>query len=271
MQLPIMNFRDVSGYRNTYGEVMRPGKIFRGAVLDRLTLEHVAYMEDVLGIRYILDYRDVWEAEPRPDAVFSKAEYLRIGAMKSGPQPDSARESEKRDRQKQEKKNDKIKSLDFASLLRDPETRAMLLSNQEHLSACYRYMPFGNLAYQAMFERLLKGDGGVYFHCSAGKDRTGLSAMLIMMALGMSEEDMIREYLLSNEYLKDVNDAICKSAGIPAEERERLVPMLGVVEKNIRLSLTAIREQYNSYEAFLENEYGIDEVARQQLRNMYCE
>ncbi|MBP3700575.1 MAG: tyrosine-protein phosphatase, partial [Lachnospiraceae bacterium] len=197
--------------------------------------------------------------------------YLRIGAMKSGSDQNAMREQKEQDRQKKDQNNDKIKSLDFATLLRDPETRAVLLANQDHLSACYRHMPFDNPAYKAMFEWLLRGDGGVYFHCSAGKDRTGLSAMLIMMALGMSEDDMIREYLLSNVYLKDVNDAICQSAGIPEEERECLVPMLGVVEENIRLSLTAIQERYDSYESFMEAEYGIDETVRQKLRRMYCE
>ena len=94
----------------------------------------------------------------------------------------------------------------------------MLVKNQEHLTNCYRYMPFGNPAYEALFERVLCGDGGVYFHCSAGKDRTGLSAMLIMMALGMSEEDIIHEYMLSNIYLKPVNEGLCRSCGIAEEE-----------------------------------------------------
>ena len=44
----------------------------------------------------------------------------------------------------------------------------------------------------------------------AGKDRTGVAGFLIMIALGMSEEDAIQEYLLSNIYLKESNDELCQ-------------------------------------------------------------
>ena len=52
-------------------------------------------------------------------------------------------------------------------------------------------MAFDNPAYHRLFELLLRDEGHIYFHCSAGKDRTGVSAFLIMIALGMSEEDAI--------------------------------------------------------------------------------
>lgn len=67
-------------------------------------------------------------------------------------------------------------------------------------------MPFNNKAFDKLFKLLLKNDGSVYYHCSAGKDRTGIATFLIMMALDMNEEDAINEYLLSNKYLKNFID-----------------------------------------------------------------
>ena len=64
-------------------------------------------------------------------------------------------------------------------------------------------MPFNNKAFDKLFKLLLKNDGSVYYHCSAGKDRTDIATFLIMMALDMNEEDAINEYLLSNKYLKN--------------------------------------------------------------------
>ena len=75
-----------------------------------------------------------------------------------------------------------------------------------------------------MFELLLKDDGHVYFHCSAGKDRTG-SVLLIMIALGMSEEDAIDEYLLSNEYLHFL-EGFYKEHHIPKMFRKYCDPLL---------------------------------------------
>lgn len=259
MQLPVMNFRDVSGYRNRYGEVMKPGMVFRGAALDKLTEADVAYMEDTLHIRYILDYRDETEAAAKPDVSFAKAEYIRIGAMKSGRAWD---ENAQRDRKR---------GLDFATLLQEARNQEMLVEMGVHLTDCYRHMPFGNPAYQVLFDRLLRNDGHVYFHCSAGKDRTGLSAMLIMMALGMTEEDIIGEYMLSNDYLKEINEQIYESRSIPAQVRPLIAPLMEVVESNICASLNAIKEKYASFEEFLECEYQIDEAARKKLREIYCQ
>lgn len=63
-------------------------------------------------------------------------------------------------------------------------------------------MAFDNPVYQRLFALLLQNDGNLYFHCTAGKDRTGGDGFLIMMALGMDEKDAVKEYLLSNQYLK---------------------------------------------------------------------
>ena len=61
-ELKIRNFRDVSGYQNQDGQVMKKNKIFRGASLDQITFDDALYMEKELGIHYILDYRDEKES-----------------------------------------------------------------------------------------------------------------------------------------------------------------------------------------------------------------
>lgn len=246
MTLPIKNFRDVSGYHNRFGETMRPGLIFRGASLEQLSEADVAYMEDALGIRYILDYREEGEAALSPDVPFPKAEVLRISAMKTG------------------------EGFNFGTLLGGSPGKKDIGPLREYLRSGYANMPFDNDAYRALFDRLLRGNGGIYFHCSAGKDRTGLSAMLIMMALGMKRRDIIREYMLSNEYLKEENKAFYKKHNIPWFYHFLIDPLIGVSKSSIKLSLEEIRKRYPSYDAYLEAEYGIDEEKRQHLRKLYC-
>ena len=73
-------------------------------------------------------------------------------------------------------------------------------------------MAFESPAYRRLFELLLRNDGNLYFHCTAGKDRTGVAGFLIMMALGMDEKAAVNEYLLSNQYLK-----------LDPEKRNRLI------------------------------------------------
>lgn len=249
-ELKVRNFRDVSGYRNRYGETMKPNMIFRGATLDQLTREDVAYMEEDLGIRYILDYRDEKEATLAKDIVFTNATYERIGAL-----------------QLQQQSED---GFDFGALLQGEMTKEKLEFLMEYIREGYRFMPFNNPAYHRLFELLVRDDGHIYFHCSAGKDRTGISAFLIMLALGMSEEDGMEEYLLSNEYLKAYNDLLVNQLGISKEIEQYCAPLLYVQKENILLSISAIKEKYESYDDFLLHEYGLDEEKRKKLRRIYC-
>lgn len=250
-ELKIRNFRDVSGYRNQYGQIMKKNKIFRGASLNMITLEDAVYMENDLHIRYILDYRDEKESLMAKDICFPHAVYERIGAL----QVSQATEQ----------------GFDFGTMLKGEMSLDKIKFLIDYISEGYRGMAFNNPAYHRLFELLLRNDGHVYFHCTAGKDRTGVSAFLIMMALGMSEEDGINEYLLSNEYLKAYNDAFCEKLNISLDMREYCDPLLYVQKENMMLLINSIKEKYNDYYEFLEKEYGIDEVKRKQLREIYCE
>lgn len=248
--LPINNFRDVSGYRNAQGRVMKPNKIFRGASLERLSAKEAAYMRQELGIRYILDYRDVREAELKRDVLADGMVYERISAMAvSG------------DRQ----------GFDFGELLQRDLSAEHIQMMLVYLRDGYRHMPFDNPAYHRLFELLLRNDGNIYFHCSAGKDRTGISAFLIMMALGMSEEDGLKEYLLSNQYLKDFVRGFYREH--PVEERYKKYTdmLLYVEEESLMTSMEAIKSKYRNYDEFLEKEYGIDAEKRAVLQSVYCQ
>lgn len=132
-------------------------------------------------------------------------------------------------------------------------------------------MAFENPAYQRLFELLLRNDGNIYFHCTAGKDRTGVAGFLIMMALGMDEEDAVKEYLLSNKYLKQGTDDLAGQLNIPEKYRQMCELLLGVQEDFIRLTISSIQRKYNGYDEFFESEYKMDKEKRNRLIEIYCE
>lgn len=250
-ELKISNFRDISGYRNSEGLTMKGKKIFRGASLHLISLDDADYLNKELGIRYILDYRDKKEAESKPDVLVKELVYERISALITG--------------------NTKYQGFDFGELL----SRGMDQTNLEFMLAYlkdgYSHMPFDNPAYHKLFELLLRNDGNVYFHCSAGKDRTGIGAFLVMIALGMSEEDAIKEYLLSNRYLESFVQKFYLEHNIPQEYKKYADLLLFVNRENIMLTIQSIKNKYKSYNEFLEKEYGINEEKRNILKSIYCE
>lgn len=247
----IRNFRDISGYKNQDGKIMKKNMIFRGGALNHITHEQAEYLENILGVRYILDFRDEKEAEMAKDYSFSLAYYEQISALRV------------------QKHNDK--GFDFENIVREKMDERQFQHILEYLKEGYQTMAFGNPAYQRLFELMLKNDGNIYFHCTAGKDRTGIAGFLIMIALGMDEKDAVNEYLLSNRYLKQGADDLARQLNIPEEYRRMCEPLLGVQEEFICLTIDAIKRKYIDYDNYLENEFQLDREKRNRLIEIYCE
>lgn len=247
----IRNFRDLRGYKNKYNEVIKKNMIFRGASLDEISEADADYLENELNIRYILDYRTEYEAAEKPDIIFKKAKNIRVGALDLS-------------------KADQT-SFDFQRLIEGKTTEEEMRELSAYVEQSYKLLPFNNEAYRCLFELLLKGDGNIYFHCSAGKDRTGISAFLIMLALGMNEEDCIHEYMLSNYYIQVFNEEILCKMNVTEQVKKDCARLLYVVRESILVSMDAIKEKYSSYDEFLLKEYNLDENKKMRLRQLYCE
>ena len=68
------------------------------------------------------------------------------------------------------------------------------------VAGVYASLAFDNVAFRELFTLLEDDDVPLLFHCSAGKDRSGVAAMLILLALGVSPKDVVSDFALSNAY-----------------------------------------------------------------------
>ncbi len=130
-------------------------------------------------------------------------------------------------------------------------------------------------AYARMFEALLElEDGAFLVHCSAGKDRTGFACALILHALGVPEETVLEDYLLTNETL-DIDGymmQLLRRHGYElAEDRESLMALIGVRPEYLEAAFDAIESEFVGVEEYLERAIGLDAMARAKLRDRYCE
>lgn len=139
----------------------------------------------------------------------------------------------------------------------------------EWFSALYREMPFRNPAYHALFALLEGRRVPVLFHCSCGKDRTGIGAMLIPLALGVSRADALADYMLTNVYRREIIERFL--ADKPAAERDLLLPVEGVSEPMGAGAIDEILRRYPSYEAYFADEFGLDAARLKALRDFYLE
>jgi len=235
-----MNFRDVGGYETTDGRFVRWGKIYRSAALAGLTPQDLEKIRN-LDIRYVYDLRSVDERRSEPTrwpdtgATMASLDYEMdisafMAAFADGPTPD--------------------------------KVRAAMTSFYPAVVDSHKGQ------FRAVFAELLEGDdGAILYHCSAGKDRTGVQTALILSALGVPRETVIEDFLLSNQHHRISGDA-GPMAGMPADVLE----VLGGVERPyLEAFFAEIDRRYGGVEGYLAAELEVDASDIQRLRALYTE
>ena len=135
----------------------------------------------------------------------------------------------------------------------------------------------GKAGYRQLFEELLALPDGqaVLFHCSEGKDRTGCAAMLILYALGVDEETIMEDFLLTNVYnaaLIEEDRRLLEAEGISGEEMETYLPMMDQVNPAFMAAAIALMtESCGSPLNYITQELGVTEDEIAALRDKYLE
>lgn len=166
----IANFRDLGGYV-CQGGITRWGVFFRSTSLHKAEPEDIWKLEQ-MGICSILDLRYPDEQRQMPDREVKGAVWHGVSLMGAIPVEEIH-------------VNDTV--ADTRTLIR--MYRQMIHHSRDRIAEAVRLMT--------------EAEGPALFHCAAGKDRTGILAMLLLGAVGVSEEDIISDYQVSANYIKD--------------------------------------------------------------------
>lgn len=238
------NFRDMGGYATADGKRVKWGKLFRSGSMAGLTPADYRYLSG-LGIKAVCDLRTEQErsAEPNKWVQAAKIDYWTRDYTESGG--------------------------DLGSLLISGATRDKL---REAMIATYRALPVEQApAYREIFLKLAAGEIPLAFNCSAGKDRAGTAAALILSALGVPDETVFADYAMSDKIL-DFNamltdpkaaQALGPLAKLP---RDVLAPLMASDPAYIRAAFATIREKYGSVTGYLNKELGIDDAQLAKIR-----
>lgn len=245
------NFRDLGGYVGADGRHVRWGQLYRSGMMAGLTDGDYGYLA-ALGIRTICDFRSNDERRREP-----------VHWRLSEPPNVLLRDYE-------------MDSAGFAALMSGQLSHAEITAG---MARVYAQTPYAYAAdYRAMFAELLAARVPLAFNCSAGKDRTGVAAALILLALGVPRETVIEDYLLSNTaanmqgvitaVTEEQDPARAAFARMPAEVRRLLS---GVEREWLEGALRGIEAQDGSVEAYLERRLGVGSGEIAALRARYLE
>ena len=256
VQLPFEggdNFRELGGYAADEGKTVKWGQIFRGIPTSLLQSDADRKLLDSLGLRLILDLRSEAEAAESPDYVPDGARLVRICGLclENG------------------------KEVDFSPEDRETLLKGMPDEGRRMADAMYERMLFGNKAYKELFRALEVGETPVLFHCSAGKDRTGVAAMLILLALGASDETITEDFVKTNIWRRPELEKVwaehADEIAADPSRKDFYLGVFGVHPESAPFVLDIIRQRFGSAEAYLEAEYGLTPARLMRLRRMYLE
>lgn len=241
------NFRDLGGYETADGRTVKWGQVYRSGTMNTLTDADYDYLSD-LGIKTICDFREADERKSEPtDWRAGEIEYLTFA-------PPADQE-------------DPADNPMFAALLNPESTPDDVAAA---IAAGYHEIAEGEVeGYTAMFDELAAGRVPLAFNCSAGKDRAGTAAALVLTALGVPRETVVADYSLSDDFVDYMAEFMGPEARAAAEAGdspyaflfqlppEKVAPLMASHPMYIEASLDQLAADHGSVLAFIQNELDV--------------
>jgi protein-tyrosine phosphatase len=227
-----INFRDLGGYATADGHHVKWHMIYRSADISKLTQADL----DTLKARHIVfdvDLRGVQESAKAPDKLNAGTDYILCPAG-----------------------SDSLNAAMFQHLA------GMQTGGDSMMLAWYSNTAYLTPRYKPFFGKLLVTPSGdaLLFHCTAGKDRTGIAAALLLYALGVPYETIRQDYEATNYYRAADNDKTISSMVTGMHIGEPVVrAMMSANGSYLDTAFEAIRKQYGSIDRYLAGQLGVDQ------------
>ena len=245
------NFRDFGGYRTPGGRAVKWGYLYRSGQLSGLSDQDISLLES-LELDLVCDFRRVEEQQGDPSRL-PAGRPPRTASLPIVP-GSNARFFE--EAQGQGSVGNPEAMFDF-----------MLDINRDFVEA-------QSETYGRMFREILAlQDARFLVHCAAGKDRTGFAAAIILLALGVERDVVMRDYMLTKRFFDPAREAqrLKHKYAMEHLETASVLPMLEVHEAYLLRALESIDASYPSVEAYLEEALGVGPQELEELRARYLE
>ena len=258
----IQNARELGGYKGACGRSIKHGLLLRTAKLSGISIEDMEILKDKYHVSQIIDFRMPPEISGMEDPDIPGAVYSNLDVMISFDDMDVDQEAFK---------------------LKNPDLR-IIVDACEKIGMLDGRMYIGILegepgirGYREFFDILLRARPGeaVLWHCTAGKDRTGLAAMLLLSVLGVDEQTITEDYLLTNAYNEPYilkTEEKLKAMGFDGKfVRKAVLVFLAVDGEHLKKTMECLKEKYGSVAGYATKVLGLTGSDIEELRRRYLE
>jgi len=247
----VPNLRDVGGLRTGDGRRVGRGAVYRSGRLSGLRGAEVTAFRE-LGIGTVFDLRTAQESAEHPDVLPAGTRLVHLDVLADARHAAPA---------------------ELQQIFEDPSRAGELLREgqaERYFETAYRgfvTLPSARSAYRELFESVAAAETPVLFHCSTGKDRTGWATAALLLLLGVPEETVREDYLLTNTELRPHVqpwlDQFAASGGDP----RLMLPIVGVLESYLEAALQQVRESFGSIEDYATTGLGLSPATVLALRH----
>lgn len=248
-----VNFRELGGYSTINGQHVKWQKILRSGNMTDLTDDDLRFLADY-GLRIDVDFRSSAETEYYADRYPDEAAYVNLPVYPFSKQL--------------------FKNLGVVNYMK------MRIDDQDYVDQSYIQMLIdrhARIAYQRMFELLLANDKpnqSLVFHCSAGKDRTGVAAFLVLSALQVKPEEILNDYLLTNLFFQGISATEINHL-VTHDQRnalaDKLNSNLAVSVENFKVLDRTCQIVASSMDQYFEKYLNLTSAKLRKLRSIYLE
>ncbi|MBP5302437.1 MAG: tyrosine-protein phosphatase [Bacteroidales bacterium] len=261
----IVNVRDLGGYTVQGGARVKDNLLIRAAHLAEATDADLRYLSNI-PVKTVIDFRKETEKLGKIDRLIPGANHIVLPIDASGNVSAQMTEKEKK-KISGNKQFDVKKFIVFVSF----NEKAMKVA--EEMYPTLLFTPDCQKQFADFFRYVLATeDGAVLYHCTQGKDRTGVASALILAALGADRETIVADFDATNKvYENDVKKYSRRVRLWGGKEPQIAVvkAFLGCNTDNFVKALDRIDKEYGSIEAYLKGPIGLTDEDIRILRGRY--
>lgn len=243
------NFRDLGGIRTTTGKYTKWGAFYRSDELASIPDADFPYFERT-GIKNVYDLRSQHEVNEKPDNLPASTKWTHFPIF------EESGDSEEIKAMMQKVMSGDLTTAEAGSLLADVN---------------YKFVADRLDRFKALIPLLMDGDDAVLFHCTAGKDRTGFTAALILAILGVDRETILQEYTMTNYYTIDKVQRTLTQGALSnyAQGNSGLLSLMTVDRKYLEAAFDEIDKQYGGIDNFIRDGLGVSDEKRKIYMERY--
>lgn len=261
----IVNARDLGGYTVQDGRTVKSGMLIRAAHLADAKASDIAYLES-LPVSAVIDFRKEVEMPGKEDKEVPGARYVSLPIDASGNAMEKASEQEK-------KKFVGRNKFDIKKVIVPVAFNKKAQAMAREMYPTLLFTPECQEQFARFFRLVLETENGaVLYHCTQGKDRTGVASALLLAALGANRETIVADFDATNRvYEKEVRKYSRRVKFLGGKEDEIAVvkAFMGCNTENFVKALDRIDQQYGSLMAYLKGPIGLSDADIETLRARY--